>query len=203
MRSRKHLFPRSSLQYLPENHPLNSSSSSSAAQQQQQQHLFDEGSSSAAAARAAVSKGGRKLRRQPGGFLYDGDRNATYIEDRSYLSVPRKGEGRVWVARRRDMPMGRKRLLLLLRLVKGLQLTDAIDWLQALAQYRCNALINVLLKQQQLIRDQGADASRVYIDSYIIGPAGHVKTMRVRMFVARGKPTKKLFPVFFTRNRHI
>lgn len=75
--------------------------------------------------------------------------------------------------------MGRKRLLLLLRLVKGLHLTDALDWLQALAIHRANALWNVLAKQQQKIRDEGADISRVFIDSYIIGPAGHVKTMRV------------------------
>lgn len=179
MRARKHIFPRRDMLYLPSGHPLSTSSEMG----QKQKHAIFDVTETNKEQRGGVdglqTRPTAAPRRRPGGFLFDGDRNAVYVEDLSYMAAPEKGDGRVWVARRRDIPMGRKRLLLLLRLIKGLQLTDAIDWLQALALHRCNSLLNVLLKQQQQIRDEGADTSRVYIQSYIIGPAGHVKTMQV------------------------
>lgn len=195
MRRRKHIFPRRELRYLPADHPLHAGRTAGCGDTQALFHSLEiqqaaETVAAVAAERASPGEGSstgsvvgrdrrQRHRRKPGGFLHDGDNNAVYSEDMSYLSAPEKGRGRVWVAKRRDVPMGRKRLLLLLRLVKGLHLTDALDWLQALAIHRANALWNVLAKQQQKIRDEGADISRVFIDSYIIGPAGHVKTMRV------------------------
>ncbi|OEH76456.1 hypothetical protein cyc_03122 [Cyclospora cayetanensis] len=186
MRKRKHIFPRRDTLYLPSSHPFLSACSSPILVEEEARHLFGSIEIGGEESNEAngLAKGRRKgeiakLRRKPGGFLHDGDRNKSYTEDMRYLSPPRKGEGRVWVAKRRDIPMGKKRLLLLLRLIKGLQLTDAIDWLQALALHRSNPLINVLLKQQRQIVEEGADASRVYVQSYIIGPAGHIKTLRV------------------------
>ncbi|CDI78201.1 hypothetical protein, conserved [Eimeria acervulina] len=200
MRRRKHIFPRRTLRYLPANHPLHAGK---AAESHSIETLFPtlESQSATAATLAAAAAENpeersstgdvvqqqqqqqqqrqKRYRRQPGGFLHDEDNNALYSEDMSYLSKPEKGKGRVWVAKRRHVPLGRKRLLLLLRLIKGLHLTDALDWLQALALHRANALLNLLTKEQLRMRDQGADISRVFIDSYIIGPAGHVKTLRV------------------------
>ncbi|KAL8429977.1 hypothetical protein Efla_000790 [Eimeria flavescens] len=196
MHARKHIFPRPELRYLPSNHPLLPPSPAAANQQQQQQQEEEEamfgfgdlaeqegvarsGVFSVSPSRPRIRQSLRGRKKKGGGFLFDSDSNAVYVEDRSYLGKVKKGEGRVWVAKRRDVPLGRKRLLLLLRLIKGLHLTDAIDWLHAVSNHKCNSLLNVLLKQQQIIRDEGADPSRVYIHSYIIGPAGHIKTMRV------------------------
>ncbi|KAL8270399.1 hypothetical protein Esti_005628 [Eimeria stiedai] len=187
MRKRKHLFPRKGYKYLPHGHPLSASaatsSSSGSSMQAFASSLFlgeNEGEVGTDGSVVPLQEGRRRRgQNKAGGFLRDCDANAFYSEKMDYLAAPVKGEGRVWVVKKATLPMGRKRLLLLLRLIKGLQLTDATDWLQALAQHRCNSLLNVLFKEQEKIRDDGADPSRVYVEQYLIGPAGHVKTMRV------------------------
>lgn len=188
MRARKHIFPLAGVRYLPENHQASPFEG-----KEEKVCAEDSHQGGADPARAAETAGrhllphwhGRGASRNT--FFYPEDAHEEYFEDLRYLKPPKKGEGRVWTARKADVAIGRKKLLLLLRLIKGLQLTDALDWLQALALHRCNVLINLLSKEQQRIRDSGADPARVYIQSYLIGRAGHVKTMQVGTADTRGE----------------
>ncbi|CBZ52808.1 conserved hypothetical protein [Neospora caninum Liverpool] len=92
-----------------------------------------------------------------------------------------KGGGRVWEERKGNIPLGKKKLLLYCTIIKGLQITDAIDWLSSLCLHRVNYLLNLLNATRKKIHEQGGDISRVYVESYMLNIQGQIKRPQFRL----------------------
>ncbi|KYF40596.1 ribosomal L22p/L17e protein [Toxoplasma gondii ARI] len=92
-----------------------------------------------------------------------------------------KGGGRVWEERKANIPLGKKKLLLYCTIIKGLQITDAIDWLSSLCLHRVNYLLNLLNASRKKIHEQGGDISRVYVESYMLNIQGQIKRPQFRL----------------------
>ncbi|PFH37897.1 hypothetical protein BESB_002380 [Besnoitia besnoiti] len=93
----------------------------------------------------------------------------------------KKGGGRVWEEKKMNIPLGKKKLLLYCNIIKGLQITDAIDWLSSLCLHRVNYLLNLLNATRKKIHEQGGDISRVYVDSYMLNIQGKIKRPQFRL----------------------
>lgn len=101
-------------------------------------------------------------------------------DDDEYL-WKKKGGGKMWEERKANIPLGKKRLLLYCQVIKGEQITDAIDWLSSLCLHRVNYLLNLLMKTRQKIFEEGGDISRVYVQSYLLNIQGRVKRPQFRL----------------------
>ncbi|PHJ21644.1 ribosomal l22p l17e protein [Cystoisospora suis] len=102
------------------------------------------------------------------------------IDDDDYV-WKKKGGGKIWEERKANIPLGKKRLLLYCQVIKGEQITDAIDWLSSLCIHRVNYLLNLLMKTRQKIFEEGGDISRVYVQSYLLNIQGRVKRPQFRL----------------------
>ncbi|CEL94030.1 unnamed protein product [Vitrella brassicaformis CCMP3155] len=94
---------------------------------------------------------------------------------------PRSGPPQTWSYKTRvPLKLSAKRLTAYARLIKGLHLQDAIDWMAAIPVHRLQPVFNTLQwAQEQLSHKYHADPGRLYIASIMVNKDNPTRYLRV------------------------
>uniref|UniRef100_A0A0K6S9U9 Uncharacterized protein n=1 Tax=Chromera velia CCMP2878 TaxID=1169474 RepID=A0A0K6S9U9_9ALVE len=103
-------------------------------------------------------------------------------EDPSEKS-PSKGKGKVLVFRVKRLKLSLRRLRMYGRLIKGLHLQDAVDWISSIPVYRLQPIFQMLLRaQQKAMEIHHADPQRLYVENVCAEYGTPIKFLRMHKF---------------------